>query len=215
MNLLPAYVCRLPCGCSSQLHPPPHPREGLVLTEPWVKLPMLFSIFPLAICFTRVLCLLSHCHVRCSVTPWTVAHQAPLSMGVSRQESWSGLPCPPPRDLPDLGIKPRSPTLQADSLQSEPPGKPKNTGMGSLTLLYGIFPTQNRTKYFRGILTSWTTHGSVCVWVPISQPFPPSPLPPVHVHTSVSKGNSPSWNFYFPGEGSQYMHIYASKYRSK
>ena len=43
-----------------------------------------------------------------SVTPWTVAHQAPLSMGFSRQEYWSGLPCPPPGDLPDSGIEPRS-----------------------------------------------------------------------------------------------------------
>ena len=47
---------------------------------------------------------------------WTVAHQAPLSMGYSRQEYWSGLPCPTPGDLPDLGIKPGSPVLQADSL---------------------------------------------------------------------------------------------------
>ena len=58
------------------------------------------------------------------VTPWTVAHQASLSMGFSRQEYWSGLPCPPPGDLADTGIKPGSPALQADSLPSEPPGKP-------------------------------------------------------------------------------------------
>ena len=57
-------------------------------------------------------------------TPWTVAHQAPLSMGFSRQEYWSGLPFPSSRDLPDPGIKPGSPALQADSLPSEPPGKP-------------------------------------------------------------------------------------------
>ena len=49
------------------------------------------------------------------------------SWGFSRQEYWSGLPCPPPRDLPNLGTDPRSATLQADSLPSEPPGKPKNT----------------------------------------------------------------------------------------
>ena len=55
-------------------------------------------------------------------TPWTVAHQAPLSIGFSRQESWSGLPCPPPGDLPNPGIEPRSPTLQADNLSSEPQG---------------------------------------------------------------------------------------------
>ncbi|KAF4018722.1 hypothetical protein G4228_010280 [Cervus hanglu yarkandensis] len=45
-------------------------------------------------------------------------------MGFSRQEYWSGLPCPPPGDLPDPGIEPRSPALQAESSLSEPPGKP-------------------------------------------------------------------------------------------
>ena len=62
--------------------------------------------------------------------------------GFSRQEYWSGLPRPPPGDLPNPGIEPRSPALQADSLPSEPPGKPKNTGVGSLSLPQGIFLTQ-------------------------------------------------------------------------
>ena len=53
------------------------------------------------------------------VTPWTVACQSPLSMGFSRQEYWSGLPCPSPGDLPDPGIEPRSPALEADSLLTE------------------------------------------------------------------------------------------------
>ena len=52
--------------------------------------------------------------------PWAVAHQAPPSMGFSRQEYWSGLPFPSPGDLPDPGIEPRSPTLQADALTSVP-----------------------------------------------------------------------------------------------
>ena len=56
------------------------------------------------------------------VTPWAVAHQAPLSMEFSRQEYWSGLTFPSPGDLPDPGIKPGSPALQAGSLPSEPPG---------------------------------------------------------------------------------------------
>ena len=58
------------------------------------------------------------------VTLWTAARQAPLSMGFSRQEYWSGLPCPPPGDLPSPGIEPMSPALLVDSLPSEPPGKP-------------------------------------------------------------------------------------------
>ena len=56
-------------------------------------------------------------------TPWTVAHQAPLSMEFSRQEYWNGLLFPTPGDLPDPGIEPASPALQADSLPSEPQGK--------------------------------------------------------------------------------------------
>ena len=59
--------------------------------------------------------------VQLFATPWTIAHQAPLSMGFSKQEYWSGLPFPSPGDLPNPGIEPRSPTLQADALTSEPP----------------------------------------------------------------------------------------------
>ena len=60
----------------------------------------------------------------CSVflTPWTVAHDASLSRRFPRQEYWSRLPFPPPGDLPNPGIEPRSPTLWADALTSEPPG---------------------------------------------------------------------------------------------
>ena len=61
--------------------------------------------------------------IRFFATPWTVAYQAPPSMGFSRQECWSELPFPSPEDLPDPGIEPGCPTLQADSLSSEPPGK--------------------------------------------------------------------------------------------
>ena len=62
-------------------------------------------------------------HVQLFATRWTVAHQASPSMGFSRQEFWSGLPFPSPGDLPDPGIKPGSPALEADALTSEPPGK--------------------------------------------------------------------------------------------
>ena len=61
-------------------------------------------------------------HVRLFVTPWDVAYQASLSMGFSRQGYWNGLPLPSPGDLPNPGIEPSSPTLQADALSSEPPG---------------------------------------------------------------------------------------------
>ena len=67
-------------------------------------------------------CVLSH--IRLFATPWTVACKTPLSMEFSREEYWSGFPTP--RDLPDPGIKPRSPALQADSLPSEIPMKPSD-----------------------------------------------------------------------------------------
>ena len=66
-------------------------------------------------------------------TPWTIQ-----SMEFSRQEYWSGLPFPSPGDLPDLGIEPRCPTVQMDFLPSESPGKTKNTGVGSLSLLCAL-----------------------------------------------------------------------------
>ena len=63
-------------------------------------------------------------HLQLFATLCTVALQAPLSVGFFRQQYWSVLPCPPPGDLPNPGIEPRSPELQGDALTSEPPGKP-------------------------------------------------------------------------------------------
>src|SRR5574337_392253 len=97
------------------------------------------------------------------VPPWTVACQVPLSMGFSRQEYWSGLPFPSPGDLPNPGIKPRSPELQADSLPAEPQGKPKNTGVGSLSLLQRIFLIQELNQgllHCRQILYQLSYQGS-------------------------------------------------------
>ena len=70
--------------------------------------------------------------VRLFATPWTISYQAPLSMEFSRQEYWSGLPFPSLGDLPDAGIEPGSPALQADALPSEPPG------IGQRQILYVI-----------------------------------------------------------------------------
>ena len=63
--------------------------------------------------------------VQLFATPWTVAYQAPPSMGFSRQEYWSGLPFPSPGDLLDPGIEPGSPALWADAVSAKPPGKPQ------------------------------------------------------------------------------------------
>ena len=81
-------------------------------------------------------------HFQLFVTPWTAACQVPLSMGIlqARIQEWVAIP--PPGDLPNTGIEPRSPSLQVDSLPAEPSGKLKNTGLGSLSLLQGNFPTQ-------------------------------------------------------------------------
>ena len=75
---------------------------------------ILYSVISVYVCVLAQSCLF--------VTAWTVARQAPLSMGLSRQEYWSGLLFYSPGDLLNPGIKPRSPALQADSLPSKPPG---------------------------------------------------------------------------------------------
>ena len=99
----------------------------------------------------------------CVVVAQPVAHQAPLSMGFSRQEYRSGLSCPPPGDLPNPEMEPRSLTLQADSLPSEPPGKPKNSRVDSLSLLQGSFLTQVSNwgvLHYREILYQLSYQGS-------------------------------------------------------
>ena len=80
-------------------------------------------------------------------------------MEFSRREYWNGLPCPPPGDLPNPGIKPRSPAMQLNSLPADPPGKPKNTGVGSLSLLQLIFLTQGLLHY-KWILYQLSYQGS-------------------------------------------------------
>ena len=107
-------------------------------------------------------------HVRLFRTPWAVAYQAPLSMGFSRQKYWSGLLFPSSGDLPNPGIKPRSPALHVDSLLFEPPGNPEDTGVSGLSLLQGNFPIQesnqgllhcrsilNQPSYQQSLILNW------------------------------------------------------------
>ena len=106
---------------------PYDPAIPLLCIQPRETIPYVHTQTCTWIFRTVLFILLSHfSHVRLCATLWTVDHPAPLSMGFSRQEYWSGLPFPSPGDLPDPGIKPRSPTLQADSLPSEPLGKPRS-----------------------------------------------------------------------------------------
>ena len=114
-----------------------------------------------------MLCYFSH--IWLFATLRTVACQAPLSMEFSRQEYWSELPCPPPRDLPNPDIKPKFPALQGDSLLSEPLRKPKNTGVGSLSLLQGIFQTQKSNQgllNYRQILYQLSYQESPLIYIP-------------------------------------------------
>ena len=125
--------------------------------------PGFFSFHLLAILNNTVINVLSHSVMPNSTTPWSIVHQAPLCMGIfqARVLEWGA--CPPSRDLPNLGIESRSPTLQADSFPCEPPGKPKNTGVGSLSLLQGIFPTQGSNQglpHYRQILYQLSHQGS-------------------------------------------------------
>ena len=95
---------------------------------------------------------------------WNVALQAALSMGIiqARILEWVALP-----SFPKLGIKAKSPTLQANSLPSEPPGKPKETGVGSPTLLQGILPAQKFNwglLYCRRILYQLSYQRSPNIW---------------------------------------------------
>ena len=92
-------------------------------------------------------------HVRLFVAPWTVAHQAPPSMEFSRQEYWSVLPFPSPGDLPDSGMEPRSPALQADTLPSEPPGKPLYFYKDYL--FFCAFPLSKQLHFWRSPYFSW------------------------------------------------------------
>ena len=112
---------------------------------------------------------LSHSVVSDSLRPYRLQPARLLyPWGFSRGEYWIGLPCPPPRDLPNPGIKPRSLAIQVDSLPSEPSRKPKNIGVGSLSLLQGIFLTQILNwvlLHFRWILYQLSFQGSPYAYI--------------------------------------------------
>ena len=97
------------------------------------------------------------------VTPWTVACLVSLSMGFSRQEYWSGVPFPSPRDLLNPGIEPRSPALQAGALTSEPPGKHSiwdecNYVVFVHSLALSFFGIRKKTYIFQSFGHCWVFH---------------------------------------------------------
>ena len=126
-------------------------------TNEWIKMSY---INPVAYCTV-----LSHSIVSNSLQPNGLQPARLLCpWGFSRQEYWSGFPCPPAGDLPNPGTEPRSPAVKADSLPSEPRGKPKNTGVGNLSLLQRIFLTQELKQgllHCRWILYQLSYQGSI------------------------------------------------------
>ena len=96
--------------------------HGVTKSRTWLKWLSRYTLF-CSLYFIPSKKMKSLSRVRLFSTPWTVAHQVPPSMEFSRQEYWSGLTFPSSGDLPDAGIEPGSPALQADALLSEPPGK--------------------------------------------------------------------------------------------
>ena len=84
--------------------------------------------------------------------PWTVAHQAPLSMGFPKQEYWRWLPFPFPRDLPDSGIKPMSPLLVGRLFITEPPGKPLKIGISNTSLITWLTESLSLPLFFKKII---------------------------------------------------------------
>ena len=92
--------------------------------------------------------------VQLFATPWTIAYQAPLSMGFSRWDYWSVLPFPSSGDLPNPGVKPGSPALQADALPSEPPGKSPRQWKFQVSVTTRASKFLN---YIKQLLSSWIT----------------------------------------------------------
>ena len=118
------------------------------------------------------------------MTPWTVAFQPSLSMGFSRQEYWSGLPFPSPRDLPNPGIEPGIPILQGDSLPSKPPGK----------------WFEARCKYTYGVLAQLHTRTHTHIHKPQSSEKPYPSGPGICLHVWPASSFSPPWGQeVFPG----------------
>ena len=137
-----------------------------------------------------------------TATPWCVAHQALLStMGFSRQEYWSGLSFPSPGDLPNPGIKPRFPTLQADFLLTKPPGKPNTTyqirsdQISRSAVSDSLRPHESqhaRPPYHHQLLEFTQTHvhrvsDAIQPSLPLLSPSPPAPSPSQHQSFPMSQ----------------------------
>ena len=130
--------------------------------------------------------------VRLFVTPWTISYQALLSMEFSKQEYCSGLPCHFPGDLPKPEIKPRSPTLQVDSLPSGSPGKPIRTCIHHYNIMKSIFTA---LKIFCALsIHFYRLHQQLVNFLlSIILPFPECHIVVIIVVCSVFRLTSLSW----------------------
>ena len=157
MNQPRVYICP-PFQTLFQPPSPPHPSglsqyTGFECPVSCIELGLVIYLtygnIHVSILFSQIIPL-SLSRVRLFVTLWTVAHQAPLSMGFSRQEYWSGLLFPSPGDLPNPGIEPGSPALQADALSSEPPGNPNAhvSMLFSQIIPLSPSPTESKRLFF-------------------------------------------------------------------
>ena len=144
----------------------------------------------------------SFSHVRLFATPWTVTYHAPPSMGFSQQEYWRELPFPSPGDLPNPGIELRSPTLHADTLLSEPPGKPPRqhikkqrhyfANKGPSSQSYG-FSTGHGWMWKLDYKESWAQK-NWCFWTVVLEKTLESPLDSKEIQPVHPKENQ-SWMF--------------------
>ena len=128
------------------------------------KLPLfLLPVMPLGCsgCAGVCVCVCAHAQSHQTQAPWTVAHQAPPSIEFSRQECWSELPFPPPGDLPNSGLEPRSSELQTDSSLSEPQGKSMFCHMLPLSSLFVHAQLLSHIQLF---VTPWTVARLLCPW---------------------------------------------------
>ena len=183
--------CRsLPLFLSLLLHPPPPP-----FSLPSHSGSLSFAVSPCVSHFSRV---------GLFATPWTVAHEAPLSMGFSRQEYGSGLPFPSPGDLPDTGIEAESPALQADSLLSAPgiatptPSLPHSAlGLSDSRILWVC---HSDSLWAFASLSQPISQCSLCLPLSVLLP-PPTPLPVFPAEQIGFDGGGPLWPGSLPGFG--------------
>ena len=173
--------------------------DGHTYMYSWVPLPSTGNYHHIV----NQLCAVLSCfsHVQLCATQWTTARQAPLFMGFSRQEYWSGLPCPPPGDIPDPGIKPaslRSPALAGEVFTtSAPQPTPREALISHAPIQNKKFTKKEMWRYFFGPRSQSWESKSRAVSDPGLEHWGPFPLPQLQ---------SNMWSFFLPRPLSSHLH---------